>query len=257
MYTILLVIEDNFTMGYISSILHTSGYHVFPAHNEYETNDLLGNSELHFDLIISDVHAQKSAGGPMSSTGFELAHNTHLLPKYKKTPVVFLTGKDDINHLTSEEDSALHEADEVVLRPVDPETLLQKVESLIRHGHHVPENEHHLFRLAKLHDSIHIISISAEGIKFILPFEPKNGSRLKLESNLFEGIEINPPLIEITGVLKDPLHPNRYQVEGVFSGMSETARTTLKNWLAQEKRLHPPLKGQTRQSAETNAKSIH
>lgn len=120
--TILLVDDDPVFVAAVSAVLSTR-YSIKTAPNGKEA--LKKVSEEHPDLIILDVMMD------YMSEGFDVARSLRTNPETKSIPLIMLTGVDRLYDYRLEQDESWVPSDRYLEKPIEPETLLSEVESLI------------------------------------------------------------------------------------------------------------------------------
>ncbi len=124
----LLIIDDDpdFVAG-IVSILAGAGYQVDTAYNPKDGLQAL--QAKHYDLLLLDIMMGRGAEGVM------IARKLRKDPKLRETPVLVITGiREQIAFLFP--GGPLHPhfvpVDELVEKPVEPQLLLEKDDSLLK-----------------------------------------------------------------------------------------------------------------------------
>ena len=135
MHTILIV-EDDDSLGYIlREYLEMQGFNVTLAKDGEEGLKIFNHR--HFDLCILDVMLPKK-------DGFTLAYEIKQLNE--KMPVIFLTSKAlKIDKLKGFKLGA----DDYILKPVDEEELVARIEAVIRRANAATFNEPACFTIGK------------------------------------------------------------------------------------------------------------
>ena len=118
--TILIVDDHSISRLALQSILDKAGYETALAVNGEEAWQLL--TEYDIALVLADVCMP-------GINGFELCHRIKAHPEHCITPVIMVTGADDIASRIS---AFEHGADEILPKPVINEELLARVRNLIR-----------------------------------------------------------------------------------------------------------------------------
>ena len=118
--TILIVDDHSISRLALQSILDKAGYETALAVNGEEAWQLL--TEYDIALVLADVCMP-------GINGFELCHRIKAHPEHCLTPVIMVTGADDIASRIS---AFEHGADEILPKPVINEELLARVRNLIR-----------------------------------------------------------------------------------------------------------------------------
>jgi CheY-like chemotaxis protein len=114
-----LVVDDVSDVTDMLSVLLThAGYEVSTASSARDAIALA--NENHFDVIISDI-------GMPEMNGYQLAEALRLLPDYRATPMVAVTGYS----MFDDRDRSLNAGfNEHVTKPIDPRAFLELIEQL-------------------------------------------------------------------------------------------------------------------------------
>jgi DNA-binding response OmpR family regulator len=123
-----LVVEDDKNLNKIvCSYLSDSGYATTGCLNPNEAYDSMYNK--HFDLVISDIMMPQV-------DGFEFAKTLRALDK--NIPILFMTARDD---LTSKQKGFKAGIDDYMVKPVDLDELVLRVEALLRRANIASEKK--------------------------------------------------------------------------------------------------------------------
>lgn len=115
----LLVVEDDRELNYtVCSFLKRAGYDTFACYDADSACDVL--CDVVFDLVISDIMMP-------GTDGFELAKN--IRETSATLPILFMTARDDI---ASKQRGYRLEIDDYMVKPIDLDELLLRVEALLR-----------------------------------------------------------------------------------------------------------------------------
>lgn len=120
--SILLADDDPVFVAAVSAVLQTR-YTVRTASNGTEALEEVAKQ--HPDLIILDVMMD------YMSEGFDVARKLRTTPETKSIPVIMLTGVDQLYNYRLEQDESWVPCDRYLEKPIEPESLLSEVESLI------------------------------------------------------------------------------------------------------------------------------
>ena len=125
--SILIIDDDPDITEAMTVILANRGYEVRSAQDGSEGMDRL--KEAKPDLIILDVMMRTS------QEGFDLARKLKQSPMYKDIPILMLTAvkhKTGFDFTTEAGDRSWLPVEEFLDKPVKPDVLVEKVESLLR-----------------------------------------------------------------------------------------------------------------------------
>jgi CheY-like chemotaxis protein len=120
--TILLVDDDPVFVAAVSAVL-SSRYELRTASSGEEGLAKIGEERP--DLIILDVMMD------YMSEGFDVARKLRTDPETKTIPLIMLTGVDRLYDYRLEQDESWVPCDRYLEKPVEPETLLAEVETLL------------------------------------------------------------------------------------------------------------------------------
>ncbi len=117
----ILVVDDQISIQkLIEGILHSRSHKVTCVGHAIDALDKLENYP--FDLVITDIMM------PNGVTGFELTRNIRKSVKYGSIPVIMITGRREAKDIEKGIEAG---TDDYVIKPVDPDILLSKTDSLI------------------------------------------------------------------------------------------------------------------------------
>lgn len=116
----ILVVEDDKELNHtVCVFLNDNGYQAFGCLNANEAYDALYDQSL-FDLIISDIMMP-------DIDGFEFART--IREQDQNIPILFMTARDDF---TSKRKGFKAGVDDYMVKPIDLEELLLRIEALMR-----------------------------------------------------------------------------------------------------------------------------
>lgn len=118
MNRILIVEDDKDANRFICTYLRNNNFDIATCFNGAEALDLLENEK--FSMVITDIMMPKM-------DGFELAENIRLTDK--EIPIIFMTAKDD---KPSKIKGFELEIDDYVVKPIDLDILLGKIQAMLR-----------------------------------------------------------------------------------------------------------------------------
>ncbi len=125
-YKILIVDDDPDIIKAVQVILQNKEYEVISASNKADA--LKKAAEETPDLFVLDVMMETF------SDGFDLSRELRAMDKFKKTPIILLTGIDDktgVNFKSGFSNSELLPIDAYLGKPVTPQVLLDKIKDLL------------------------------------------------------------------------------------------------------------------------------
>ncbi len=126
----ILVIEDNPDMQMALRMpLEANGYDFFTAYSGEEGLEKV--KEIEPDLIILDVMMETSTTGFQVSLKLRNPEPNSEYAAYRGIPILMLTAIHTTSSLRFGPDEAYLPVDDFVDKPIDPDVLLEKVETLI------------------------------------------------------------------------------------------------------------------------------
>ena len=123
---ILIVDDDPDILAALSAILSNANFDVVSADSKKSGLEKLISSKP--DLAVLDVMMETN------QAGFELTREIRKLSEFKKLPIIMLTGVGDITGVNFEaamSDSDWLPADAYVEKPIEPEELIEEINSLL------------------------------------------------------------------------------------------------------------------------------
>jgi hypothetical protein len=127
-------------------------------------------------------------------------------------------------------------ADDYIVKPIDPDLFVDKINTLLktRVGEVRPEinfAETATHVPAKWEVTSEIISISEKGLTLRSPISGVINSKFKIQSQLFEWIQIPPPNMRVIGCIADPNEKAVYITSVSFVGLTDTDRQKIRYWV--------------------------
>jgi DNA-binding response OmpR family regulator len=222
MARILVVDDDPDVLRIVEKVLSINDHLVFSAQSAMKAMELL-NSTM-FDMLISDANMP-------GFSGFDLIRTIRNNRKFQKMSVAMLTGLREKKHI---EQAVRAGVDDYIIKPIDPQTLLRKVEIMFEKR---PPMERALFQFsdaAKFTDAkckldIKVLSISEIGLSFRANVELAKGMTLELQSEVFKKIGIPAPAMRVIGCKK--LAEYEYEIRVAFLGISENTASHIRGWI--------------------------
>ena len=220
----ILVVDDQVNIQILlEGILLSKGHHVTCVGNGIDALDKLENFP--FDLVLTDIMM------PNGVTGFDLTKNIRKSEKYGKIPVIMLTGRREARDVEKGIEAG---TDDYVIKPVDPDILLSKIESLLSKLTKSPTN----FSSASVSKSAtwdiktEIVSISEIGLTVRSELPANVGTKVKIQSELFDEIGIPVPNLRVVSC--NPISAEAmalFTIETHFIGLSEKTLQPLRLWM--------------------------
>jgi CheY-like chemotaxis protein len=223
MANVLVVDDDKDFLKIAQRFLQAAGYSVVTATDAVGGIEALGR-EL-FDLILTDANMP---GG----SGFDLVKTLKRNDQTKGLPVAMLTGRRDKEDI----DKGLScGADDYIVKPIDPDIFLSKVDSLIKQK---PQDRAEIsFAESPVRMSAdwkvksEITSISEQGLTLWSPISAQVNAKFKVNSDIFAEIGIEPPAMRVVNCKADPTNLHMHFTEVSFVGMTDAERQKIRFWV--------------------------
>ena len=217
---ILVVDDDELILKVARSVLQKAGFAVTLAKDGHAALEAL-DLEL-YDMVITDANM------PNGISGFQLASTIRKNERIASIPIMFLTGRKDKVDVARALESG---ADDYVVKPIDPDIFLAKVEALIK-----KKKDAYGFALAKIKANgtwsldFEIVAMSEQGLNIVSRASVPVGTKVRIDSELFEIMGIRPPQIRVMNCQQLPNTP-AFFVEVSFIGLSESDLHQIRRWV--------------------------
>jgi len=207
----ILVVEDQKSvLMQVEALLKSRGHAVITASNSHDAMDQL--SRFHIDLVITDIMM------PGGASGFELAKTIKKDPRFTGKPVMMLTGRRDAKDV---EKGIMSGADDYVVKPIDADLFLAKVEGLLSKNGRREFASCNINVTGQWDMAIEIIGISEMGLDVRSPVAVYSGTNVKINSDLFRKIGIPTPTMHVISCDVVSEVPKVYNVRLTFIGFTE------------------------------------
>ncbi len=219
---ILLVDDDDMSLKIGRSILQKAGHSVTLAKDGDAALQIL-DQEL-FDMVVTDANM------PNGLSGYSLASAVRKNERINNIPLIFLTGLTDKADVSR---ALACGADDYVVKPIDPETLANKVSLLLN-----KKKDIYGFKVAPIEASgmwqieFEIISMSEKGLQIVSRASAIPQTKLRIDSDLFETLSIRPPQVRVMSCSPMQNKP-AFLIEVSFVGLSQTELQIVKRWVGQ------------------------
>ncbi|MCB0393065.1 MAG: response regulator [Bdellovibrionales bacterium] len=217
MARILLIDDDPDILKFTSRILGGHGHTVFTAKDADQAMDHIHSKD--FDLVISDANM------PMIS-GFELIRQIRGLKKHKDLPIALLTGrrqKEDV------EKAIEVGVNDYIVKPINPKTLLEKVQSLIASPR---DRESFVFQdfvpLVNAQVGMRLIELSTDSMTLESTVLLEKGSSLQVESSVFTQANLGGLNCIVTSIQSQN---DYYVVHADFKDLTAQQKRRLQLWI--------------------------
>ncbi|MBX2996833.1 MAG: response regulator [Bdellovibrionaceae bacterium] len=222
----ILVVEDQQSAQKLAeSILQSKGHSVTCVPSPLDAFEVL--REYPIDLIITDVMM------PGGVNGFDFTKTVRGMEKYAKVPVIIVTGRREIKDVEKGIQSG---ADDYVIKPIDPDILVAKVDSLLSKA---PAKDNDFMSLtiatsATWDTNLQVIKISEMGMTLRSDLPAQISSKLRIKSEIFEEIGIPAPALRVVGceAAKESSVP-AFNIDLHFIGLNEKSLQPLRLWIRQ------------------------
>jgi CheY-like chemotaxis protein len=220
----ILVIDDQVNIQkLIEGVLLSKGHHVTCVSNALDALDKLENFP--FDLIITDIMM------PGGVTGFDLTRSIRKNEKYGTTPIIIVTGRREARDVEKGIEAG---TDDYLVKPIDPDILLSKVDSLLSKSQKSPNS----FLSAGVNESAkwdiktEIVTISEVGITVRSELPATVGSKVKIQSDLFDKIGMPVPNLRVVNCQPMTAESiSQFTIDLHFIGVGEKSLQPLRLWI--------------------------
>jgi CheY-like chemotaxis protein len=239
---VLFVDDDRVSLKLVRGILEGAGYGVHTSTDPREALELMAKEKV--DIVISDANM------PGGISGFEFVRTIRMRPEFKDLPVALLTGRREKRDIQMGLQSG---ADDYIIKPIDPLVLLGKIETLLKkkpfastqgtvptvNGTVPPVNHGATIsvdrpvRLAATWDmETVIVQASDRGLTLWSSLTAAVDTRVKVKSEFFARVGIEPPMLRIIGFTRDPAQVAKYYINTTFENISDSDVQKLRAWIA-------------------------
>lgn len=221
MARILLVDDDADVRELGRALLAHAGHETQTAESALEALSYLERRR--YDVLISDVNMP-------THTGFDLVRFIKKDPNQDDLTVAFLTGRRERKDIETALGLGVHD---YIIKPLDPKLFLKKVADLLeRRPPKDLEEEFASLKMsvpARASTNITLISISEVGLVIHSAHAFTVGSRLEVETDLFQRIGIFPPALRVASSVEST--DGTCETKVSFIGADENALTKIRAWI--------------------------
>jgi DNA-binding response OmpR family regulator len=226
MARVLVVDDDPDILRIVEKVLRLQNHHVFTAHDAMKALELLNSSV--FDLLITDANMPKFSG-------FELTRMVKNNKRFHRMAICMLTGLREKRDI---ERAIRAGIDDYIVKPIDPQLLLQKVEEifskkppLAKAELVIPEKT--AYAAAQISTASRVSMLSELGLVLRSPVEIPEGLSVIVHTELFKKMGLqNPPPLKVISCRK--LVEFDFEVTVAFQGMSESFQLGVRHWILTE-----------------------
>lgn len=178
----------------------------------------------HFDLVMTDILM------PGGVNGFDFVRTIRGQAGFENLPVIFLTGLRDKRDI---EKAVMAGGDDYIIKPIDPDILTSKVDSLLKKKPVRGEGfvQVSLKEPASWDVSTEILQVSELGLTLWSMLPAPVGAKLKIQSPFFEKIEISPPWLRVASCQPVTGEENKFHLELHFVGVGEADLSRIRLWI--------------------------
>lgn len=219
--SILIVEDDEIQLMLMEALLREANLDFVSVRDGHSALDKLENEK--FNLVISDVNMP-------GISGFNLVKTVRNIDRLKDIPFIFVTGRREKSDV---ERAIASGVDDYVVKPIDRDMLLAKIESLVsKKGKVYSFSERPLRSDASLTLKFKIDGLSEQAIQFVSQVPLPMNFKLKIAADLFEEIGIAPPRLRVTSSEAESAGiVNSYRVRASFVGLNEREMGAIRKWI--------------------------
>lgn len=219
MKTILIVDDQNSVLLTLQAILKKEGFTVVACTNSLDAYENIQREK--FDVVITD------AVMPMGTSGFSLISTIRSQPNINsKVPILMLTGKRDPADV---EKAIAVGANDYMIKPIDPDVLMQKINKLFIQTGLQEEFVHaSVQKLASIPNKLTIASTSEIGLKFTSDVGFIPGQIYKISSDFFNIFERSTVSVRVNS---SELKNDFYEITANYVGLSEVELSHIRTWV--------------------------
>ncbi|MDZ4678186.1 MAG: response regulator transcription factor [Oligoflexia bacterium] len=232
---VLIVDDDQDLLRVVQKILEANGYTVTTALNPIEGMDKFLQES--FDLVLSDANMPYKSGFELIKTIRSHTHAPHVA-------IALLTGRRDKKDVQHGLDCG---ADDYIIKPVDPDLFIAKVESLLRKRPpqfkaEVNFAESPVRMPAQWDIANEIVSVSEQSITIVGPVATAPNSKMKIESPLFDIIGIETPTMRVVHCNVKTDARFQFLTKATFIGLTDSERQKIRFWVNAHTGIHKSAK---------------
>lgn len=210
MANILVIDDDDIILKTVRAALVKAGHMVVTAKDAHSGRESAAADNFH--LVITDVNL------PHGTNGFMLVKMLRDSEKTAKIPMLIMSVRRSEADVLKGIEAGV---DDYVIKPIDFDILMTKVNSLLSRGDHAST----ISRIQSkgtltMAVPMDIVGISEEGLQFLSAIELEANSKVQLDSKLFEAIGINKPNLRVAHCEKlETEHPS-FAIKVNFIGLT-------------------------------------
>ncbi len=229
MARILVIDDDPEILSFSQAVLTAANHDVFTAENAMDGMDLLNST--YFDVVLSDANMP-------NYSGFDLIQTLRSNKRHEKVAIAMLTAlreKKDI------EKAIKVGVDDYIVKPLEAEVLINKVEDLLKKKPPETFLEINLGQSdneskGKILLPLQIIKIAEHGLTVKSPTLVKAGRNLEFESELFKSFGAHMPQFKVLScTLNEKME---HELRLAFVNATEGFLQKLRAWMYSQRSLN-------------------
>lgn len=222
MALILLVDDDQDFLAVASKLLGHIGAEVVACTSAMEA--LEQAQKRAFDVVITDANMKPH-------TGYELIKSIKAIPSYDLIPIAMITGRREKRDV---ERAVAVGAQDYIVKPIDPERFIQKVQELISSSENAQRTsrfgEVQLEEVAKLSAAVVIVGLSESGVLLDSDHKLLEGSIITLSADLFDKIGSPSPQAKVKSCTAGAVE-GTFEIRAAFHGLDDRGTTKIRQFV--------------------------
>jgi hypothetical protein len=167
-------------------------------------------------------------------SGLDLVKTIRNDKRFRHLSLMMLTGRREKKDIEMAIRAGI---DDYVVKPIEPNLIIKKVERLLSHK---PTQTHpHEILLATTTTSatahirkrIRIVSVSDEGMLLASPDPAALASQIELDTNFFLNLGMPTPTLKVASCVPEENNPEIWEVRVQFVGLKEAHQKKLRAWI--------------------------
>lgn len=222
MARVLVVDDQSSVLLMLESLLLKQGHAVTCVTNAIDAMEKLNNYP--FDMMITDL---VMPGGP---SGTDLIKTVRADKRFAVLPIVMLSGRREKKDI---EKGVSAGADDYIVKPVDPDLFLVKIDSLLlrKAPHSVNFVECAAWEPFQWEMMNEITRVSEIGLTLQSSFPVEVGAKLKIKSAFLEKLGLHTLQIRVVSCEKAKAALQYYIIKTHFIGLTESSLQPLRLWV--------------------------
>jgi len=220
---ILVVDDDADILKFVQKLLESSGHVVECCLNAHDAMDKWATES--YDLVLSDANMPHV-------NGFDLVRTLSQHARSMGTAVAFLTARRDKKDI---ERGLAAGADDYMIKPIDPDIFLGKVENLLSLNaakkNEITFSESSIRISAEWSVPTEISHLSEQGLTLHSHIHGVKNSKIKVNSSLFGLIGIEPPILRVLESIEDTSGSQKFFTKTSFVGLTDAELQKIRFWI--------------------------